>query len=63
MHVFLQLFFSLQFSFHSPIAFYKPSCHLFRYIGNERFVVERADNAKIKVGRPFYFLNTFQIHA
>lgn len=55
MHVFLQLFFALQFSYPSPTAFCKPNHHLFRYIGNERFVVERADNAKIKVGRPFYF--------
>lgn len=51
MHVFFNFFFALQFSYPSPTAFYKPSC---RYIGNERFVVERADNAKIKVGRPFY---------
>lgn len=54
MHIFFNFFFALQFSYPSPTAFYKPS-HLFRYIGNERFVVERANNAKIKVGRPFYF--------
>lgn len=54
MHVFFNFFFALQFSYPSPTAFYKPSRHLFHYIGNERFVVERADNAKIKVGRPFY---------
>lgn len=56
MHIFFNFFFALQFSYPSSTAFYKPNRHcLFRYIGNERFVVERTDNAKIKVGRPFYF--------
>lgn len=55
MHIFFNFFFALQFSYPSPTAFYKPSHHLFRYIGNERFVVERADNAKIKVGRHSIF--------
>lgn len=54
MHIFFNFFFALQFSYPSPTAFYKPSHHLFRHTGNERFVVERANNAKIKVGRPFY---------